>query len=138
MTPAPCARISRNFDQDASGQPTGGSVLRADEGWLFIGRAFQADPTPGPRGTLIEGNRGGRLADVSGDGHFHGGSVLVADNVVRQGRVADETDDDANVRGVRQFNAALAADPRLTATIMQTVSSKGYDGIAIAVVNERG
>lgn len=62
------------------------------------------------------------------------GALIVADNVVRQGRVADETDDDANVRGVRQFNAALAAEPRLTATIVQTVSSKGYDGVAIAVV----
>jgi predicted O-methyltransferase YrrM len=63
------------------------------------------------------------------------GALIVADNVVRQGRVADVEDDDANVRGVRQFNAALAAEPHLTATIVQTVSSKGYDGVAIAVVN---
>ncbi len=49
--------------------------------------------------------------------------------------MADADDDDANVRGVRQFNAALAAEPRLTATILQTVGGKGYDGLAIAMVN---
>ena len=69
--------------------------------------------------------------------HARPGALIIADNVVRQGRVADAADDDANVRGVRQFNAALAAEPRLTATILQTVNSKGYDGVAIAVVNSK-
>ncbi|CUS03349.2 O-methyltransferase family 3 [Candidatus Promineifilum breve] len=69
--------------------------------------------------------------------HARPGALIVADNVVRQGRVADAADDDANVRGVRQFNAALAAEPRLTATILQTVDGKGYDGVAIAVVNSK-
>lgn len=62
------------------------------------------------------------------------GTLILADNVVRQGRVIDPDDDDANVRGVRRFNEALAAEPRLQATIVQTVGSKGYDGLAIAVV----
>lgn len=69
--------------------------------------------------------------------HARPGALIIADNVVREGRVVDADDDDANVRGVRQFNAALAAEPRLTATILQTVDGKGYDGVAIAVVNSK-
>mgnify|MGYP003618519304 CR=1 FL=1 len=62
------------------------------------------------------------------------GTLIVADNVVRQGRVIDPADDDTNVRGVRRFHDALAAEPRLMATVVQTVGVKGYDGLAIAVV----
>jgi caffeoyl-CoA O-methyltransferase len=62
------------------------------------------------------------------------GTVLVADNVVRGGAVTDADDDRADVVGVRRFNAALAADDRLTATVTQVVGAKGHDGIAIAVV----
>ena len=62
------------------------------------------------------------------------GTLIIADNVVRDGRVADPAGDDPNVVGVRQFNAMLAAEPRVDATILQTVGSKGYDGLAIAVV----
>lgn len=62
------------------------------------------------------------------------GTMIVADNVVRQGAVADAGSSDPNVRAVREFNARLAADPRVTATVLQTVGSKGYDGFAIAVV----
>jgi predicted O-methyltransferase YrrM len=62
------------------------------------------------------------------------GTLIVADNVVRDGRVLDTGDADDNVRGVRQFNEALAAEPRVSATILQTVGSKGYDGLAIAIV----
>ncbi|MBP6015550.1 MAG: O-methyltransferase [Candidatus Promineofilum sp.] len=62
------------------------------------------------------------------------GTLIIADNVVRDGRVADSTADDPLVAGVRQFNAMLAAEPRVNATILQTVGSKGYDGLAIAVV----
>lgn len=46
----------------------------------------------------------------------------------------DHASDDQNVQDVRRFNAALAAEPRVTATIIQTVGSKGYDGLAIAIV----
>jgi predicted O-methyltransferase YrrM len=64
------------------------------------------------------------------------GTVIVADNVVRGGAVADDGDGDgdANVRGVRRFYELLAADPRVTATAIQTVGLKGYDGFAIALV----
>ncbi len=62
------------------------------------------------------------------------GTLIVADNVVRGGQVVEPFNPDRAVRGIRQFNARLAADPRLTATIVQTVGAKGYDGLAIAVV----
>jgi predicted O-methyltransferase YrrM len=60
------------------------------------------------------------------------GSVIVADNVVRKGAVIDADSSDQNVRGVRRFNEILAAEARLSATTIQTVGSKGYDGITIA------
>jgi len=62
------------------------------------------------------------------------GSLIIVDNVVRDGAVIDEGSADASVQGVRRFNAALAAEPRVSATAIQTVGSKGYDGMAIAVV----
>jgi predicted O-methyltransferase YrrM len=62
------------------------------------------------------------------------GSVIVADNVVRKGAVIDADSSDQNVRAVRRFHEILAADARLTATAMQTVGSKGYDGFTIARV----
>ena len=62
------------------------------------------------------------------------GTVIVADNVVREGAVVDEASDDPGVRGVRGMFAMMAAEPRLTATAIQTVGSKGYDGFALAVV----
>jgi predicted O-methyltransferase YrrM len=64
------------------------------------------------------------------------GSVIICDNVVRQGKIIDETaaQDDPNIRGVRQFCEMVAAEPRLDATALQTVGSKGWDGFAIALV----
>jgi predicted O-methyltransferase YrrM len=62
------------------------------------------------------------------------GTLIVADNVVRKGQVADATSDDPHVLGIRRFNARLAAEPRVRATVVQTVGSKGYDGFAFAVV----
>jgi predicted O-methyltransferase YrrM len=64
----------------------------------------------------------------------HSGTVIVADNVVRKGAVIDAASSDANVRGVRRFNEVLAAEPRLSATTIQTVGSKGYDGFTLARV----
>ena len=63
------------------------------------------------------------------------GALLIADNVVRHGRILDPGDD-ANAQGARDFNERLAADPRLSAVVLQTVGSKGHDGLAIAVVND--
>ncbi len=61
------------------------------------------------------------------------GAVLVADNVVRGGRVALPTRDE-DVEGIRRFNAALAGDPRLETAFLQIVGRKRHDGIAVAVV----
>jgi caffeoyl-CoA O-methyltransferase len=63
------------------------------------------------------------------------GSVIVADNVIRRGAVLDATSPEPTVQAIQQFNAALATNPRVTATILQTVGVKGLDGMAIAVVN---
>lgn len=62
------------------------------------------------------------------------GSLIIIDNVVRGGAVADPASQDADVRGVQRGLAMLAAEPRLRATAFQTVGSKGYDGMAIALV----
>jgi predicted O-methyltransferase YrrM len=62
------------------------------------------------------------------------GSVIIIDNVVRNGGVSDPFSRDANVQGVRQALADIMANPRLSATALQTVGSKGYDGFALALV----
>ncbi len=62
------------------------------------------------------------------------GTCIVADNIVRQGEVIDAGHADPRVQGVRTFMNALAAEPRVTATAVQTVGNKGYDGFAIALV----
>ncbi len=62
------------------------------------------------------------------------GSIIVADNMVREGAVADAKSGDAAVRGVRQFNEIVAREKRLCATAIQTVGEKGYDGFVIARV----
>ena len=63
------------------------------------------------------------------------GSVIIADNVVRQGAVTDPASLDPNVQGVRRLYELLAVESRVTATALQTVGSKGHDGFAIVVVN---
>ncbi len=62
------------------------------------------------------------------------GSLIVVDNVVRRGKLIDASDEDANVRGVRRFMDLAAREPRVTATAIQTVGAKGYDGFALALV----
>ena len=62
------------------------------------------------------------------------GSLIITDNVVRKGAVINHDSDDQNVQGVRRLNEVLAAEPRVTATVVQMVGSKGYDGMAVAVV----
>ena len=62
------------------------------------------------------------------------GSLIVADNVIRDGEVLDSTNNDPRVQGIRRFNQLLADEPRVRATVIQTVGRKGHDGIAIAVV----
>jgi predicted O-methyltransferase YrrM len=62
------------------------------------------------------------------------GTTIVVDNVIRDGKVIDSSCHDADVEGTRRFNERLAAEKRVTATEIQTVGSKGYDGFAIALV----
>lgn len=62
------------------------------------------------------------------------GTVIVADNVVRGGAVADPASADPRVVGVRAFLDKIATDPRVTAVALQTVGAKGHDGFAVAVV----
>jgi predicted O-methyltransferase YrrM len=62
------------------------------------------------------------------------GGLIVCDNVVRAGRVADPSSADPAILGSRRFFDRLAAEPRLTATAIQTVGAKGWDGFAIALV----
>lgn len=62
------------------------------------------------------------------------GSLIIVDNVVRSGAVIDAKSKDESVQGVRKFNKAMAAEPRVMAVEIQTVGSKGYDGMAFALV----
>jgi predicted O-methyltransferase YrrM len=62
------------------------------------------------------------------------GTLIVADNIVRGGAVADAGSDDPSVVGVRRFLEIVAAEPRLSATAIQTVGEKGYDGLVLALV----
>jgi predicted O-methyltransferase YrrM len=135
--------VSLEFDPEHADVATlnlhnAGVLDRVD---LFIGRA--ADSLP--------------ILEASGDGPFdlifidadkesyaeyldwalrlsHPGTVIVADNIVRDGKVVEPNNADPRIRGVRQFLEKLAAEPCLSATALQTVGAKGYDGFAIAVV----
>lgn len=62
------------------------------------------------------------------------GTLIIADNVIRDGKVLDPNHDDPMVKGAQRFNKALAANPHVTATILQTIGVKEYDGMAIAIV----
>jgi predicted O-methyltransferase YrrM len=62
------------------------------------------------------------------------GTVIVADNVVREGRVADESNGEDDVVGVRRYVDKLAHDTRLDSTAVQTVGTKGWDGFALTIV----
>ncbi len=64
----------------------------------------------------------------------HVGSIIIVDNVVRDGEVIDANSKDESVQGVRRLNELIAAEPRVSATTIQTVSSKGYDGFTMALV----
>lgn len=64
------------------------------------------------------------------------GTLIVADNVVREGAVADAGSADANVQGVRRYLECVASEPGVTGTVLQTVGVKGYDGLSLAVVTK--
>ena len=66
------------------------------------------------------------------------GTLIVVDNVVRAGAVVDAESTDPNIQGVRRFNEMLSRETRVSATTLQTVGSKGYDGLAFVLVNDVG
>ena len=61
--------------------------------------------------------------------------MIIGDNVVRDGEVINGQSDDARVLGVRRFIEMIGDNPRLTATALQTVGVKGWDGFTLAIVN---
>lgn len=65
----------------------------------------------------------------------HSGSIIIVDNVIREGAVIDANSEDASVQGVRRLNDRLARESSVTVTTLQTVGGKGYDGFTIALVN---
>lgn len=62
------------------------------------------------------------------------GTVIVLDNIGREGEIAREGSDDSRVRGTQQALEMLGSDPRFDATALQTVGAKGWDGVAVALV----
>jgi predicted O-methyltransferase YrrM len=70
---------------------------------------------------------------LSGDG-----SLIITDNVILNGALIDAANDDPRVQGVRRFHEFLAAESRVSATTIQTVGSKGYDGFTLALVMDKG
>jgi len=65
------------------------------------------------------------------------GSVIIADNVIRDGSVIEADSDRPDVRGSRRLHELLADEPRVSATTIQTVGAKGYDGFTLIFVGER-
>ncbi len=63
------------------------------------------------------------------------GTVIIVDNIIRDGEVLDANSEDPNIKGVRRFNEMLATESRVSATEIQTVGEKGYDGFALLLVN---
>jgi predicted O-methyltransferase YrrM len=63
------------------------------------------------------------------------GTVILVDNVVRDGAVADLKNTDPHIVGIRRMHEIVAAEPRVTATAIQTVGAKGYDGYTLIRVN---
>ena len=64
----------------------------------------------------------------------HPGTLIIADNVIREGKVLDANHEDDRVRGVDRFNKLLAATKEVTASIIQNVGAKEHDGMALAIV----
>ena len=64
--------------------------------------------------------------------HSHPGSLIISDNVVRDGKLADADNEEPAIQAQRRFHEQLAAEPRVEATTIQTVGGKGYDGFNIA------
>ena len=140
--------------------PVGGELLTleadplhaatARENLHFAGVADRVTVAEGPALHTLE-NLGDRPpfdlvfidADKPNNPHYlkwalhyaHPGTLIIGDNVVRNGEVTNPVTTDASVQGVRSFIEMMGAEPRLTATAMQTVGVKGWDGFTLAWVN---
>lgn len=68
----------------------------------------------------------------------HPGTIIITDNVIREGIILNADDPDPTVQGTRRFFEKLGSNPQLEATALQTVGSKKHDGFAIAIVNTKG
>ena len=133
-SPAPSTPMWRGPTSPAPGWPNG---------WVRVGPAVEALAQLAAEGAepfdliFIDADKPSYVAYLEGSLPLaRPGTLIIADNVVRQGRVLDATSDDANAQGAARFNERLAAEPRLSAIVLQTVGSKGHDGFAIAVVME--
>jgi predicted O-methyltransferase YrrM len=139
--------------------PAGGRLisLEAEARYAAVARANLADAGLDDRAEVRVGTALDTLPALTADGPFdfvfldadkqrtaeylewslrltRPGSVIVADNVVRHGALADAADDDPRVQGMRRFFDLLHAASGVTATAVQTVGSKGWDGFALALV----
>lgn len=147
----------------AKALPDGGRVvtLEADPHCAAVARANFAAAGVAPRVDLREGLALDLLPGVAADGLgpfdlvfidadkpsnpeylawalrlSRPGTVIVCDNVIRDGAVADADSADARVQGVRRMFAEAAGEPRLLGTALQTVGEKGYDGFALYLVRD--
>ena len=68
----------------------------------------------------------------------HPGTVIIVDNVVREGKVTDGSSDDEDIRGIRRMTEWLKTQPNISATAIQTVGEKSYDGFLMAIVGGGG
>ena len=108
---------------------------------VIVGAALDTLPTLGDReGTFdlifIDADKENNVAYVEWAIKLgRPGSIIVVDNIARFGRVLEPADDDLQARAVREMLEMMGANPRLDATAIQTVGTKGWDGFAVAVVS---
>lgn len=130
-------------------EPKHAAVAR--ENFIYAGLADKIEPREGPAADSLRGLVAERSAPFdfifidadkqSVPEYFtlalelsHPGTVIVVDNVVRGGAVVDAASADPSVQGIRNFLGMLTTHPRVEATAVQTVGSKGYDGFALLTV----
>lgn len=130
-SPAHAAVARRNLERAGLG----------DRAEVIVGAALESLPQLEARGegpfdmVFIDADKGNYTAYLEWSLRLTGpGSLIIADNVVRQGKVLSPEADDASAAGARAFNAALAAEPRVEAIVVQQIGAKGHDGMAVALV----
>ena len=112
---------------------------------LRVGKALdvlaqlEAEPGPPFDFVFIDADKGGYADYLEWTVRLcRPGALIIADNVVRKGEVVNANSDDPSVRGIRRFMDRLAGTSQVTATAIQTVGVKGYDGLAIILVGTPG